>query len=209
MKSFALGARGRAGPAKPLFWLVSATNVAETSQKQDKGGAALQDAIFEVHAHTDAYRELLRAAEQLNQSKYIPPRAEYLDESILLGAFRGERCLGFLRFDIYVIGRDARRPPIHDADRQPLREGFVEAFGVIPEARREGIGQRLQEHAIELCRQRGCYQIRSRSPITSHENYALKLKMGYAIHPSSENDSYYFIKLLRAAPPADPPASRS
>ena len=38
--------------------------------------------------------------------------------------------------------------------------------------------------------------MRLRSPITSHENYALKLKLGYAIHPSQENDSYYFIHVL-------------
>lgn len=71
------------------------------------------------------------------------------------------------------------------------------AFAVLLDHRRHGIGQRLQERAIGLCQQRNCYQIRSRSPITSSENYALKLKMGYAIHPSDKNDSYYFIKTLR------------
>jgi GNAT superfamily N-acetyltransferase len=164
--------------------------------------------IQEVLEGTQEYGDLLRAADRLSQAKYIPLKADYVDESILLGAFRRSRCVGFLRFEIMVIGREAGRPPIYGAYGQPLREGYVEAFGVLPEARREGIGQRLQEHAIALCSQRGCYQIRSRSPIASRENYALKLKMGYAIHPSAENDSYYFVKLLRAAPPADPPASR-
>ena len=41
------------------------------------------------------------------------------------------------------------------------------------------------------------FPIRSRSPITSHENYALKLKMGYAVHPSSQNNSYYLSNLWR------------
>src|SRR4029078_1285972 len=104
--------------------------------------------------------------------------------------------IGFLRFTVQVIGRDVDRPPIYTTNGQPLREGYVEAFGVVSEYRRRGIGQRLQEHALALCRQRGCYQVRSRSPITSQENYALKLKMGYAVHPSPENDSYYFIKTL-------------
>lgn len=31
-------------------------------------------------------------------------------------------------------------------------------------------------------------------PHTSVENYALKLKLDYALQPSHENDSYYFIK---------------
>jgi GNAT superfamily N-acetyltransferase len=160
----------------------------------------MQMTIYEVQENTDAYSDLLHIADQLNQSKYIAVREDYIDESILLGAFCAEHCVGFLRFTLSIIGRDIRRPPIHDAAGQPLREGFVEAFGVVPDARREGIGQRLQEHAIALCRQRGCYQIRSRSPIASRENYALKLKMGYAIHPSAENDSYYFIKTLGSSP---------
>jgi hypothetical protein len=32
-----------------------------------------------------------------------------------------------------------------------------------------------------------------RSPVTSTENYALKLDTGYVLHPSRENDSYYFL----------------
>ncbi len=165
----------------------------------------MQVIISEVQESTNAYRDLLDIAEQLNQSKYIAVREDYIDESILLGAFRAERCVGFLRFNIAIIGRDVRRPPIRDAAGQPLREGFVEAFGVVPNARRQGIGQHLQEHAIHLCSQRGCYQIRSRSPITSHENYALKLKMGYAIQPSADNDSYFFIKTVRSSSAGPPP----
>jgi ribosomal protein S18 acetylase RimI-like enzyme len=151
--------------------------------------------VVEVRDSTDAYTELLDVACQLNQAKYIPVREHHIDESILLGAFFHQRCVGFLRFLIQVIGSDQGRSPIISAG-QPLREGYVEAFGVLPEHRRQRIGQQMQEHAIKLCQVRTCYQIRSRSPITSYENYALKLKMGYAIHPSHENDSYYFIKVL-------------
>jgi hypothetical protein len=35
--------------------------------------------------------------------------------------------------------------------------------------------------------------MRSRSPVTSAENYALKIAAGYVLHPSEENDSYYFL----------------
>jgi GNAT superfamily N-acetyltransferase len=161
-----------------------------------KGAAAMDLTIREIQADTDGYRELLLIADQLDQAKYIAVREDYIDESILLGAFIAGRCVGFLRFTIQVIGRDVQRPPIHDANGQPLREGYVEAFAVIPSERHHGIGQRLQEHVLALCMQRSCYQVRSRSPITSQENYALKLKMGYAVHPSRENDSYYFIKTL-------------
>lgn len=105
--------------------------------------------------------------------------------------------MGFLRLLIQVIDHDEGRPPVRDAAGRPLREGYVEAFAVLPAHRCQGIGQALQERAIALCRERRCYQIRSRSPVSSVENYALKLKMGYALHPSDKNDSYYFIKVLR------------
>ena len=34
------------------------------------------------------------------------------------------------------------------------------------------------------------------SPVTSTENYALKIAAGYVLHPSHENDSYYFLLRL-------------
>lgn len=156
--------------------------------------------IREIATQTNDYMLLLTVAEQLNQARYIPAHETYADRSILLGAFTHDRCVGFLRLLIQVIGRDQQRPSILDATGQPLREGYVEAFGVLVPYRRQGIGQALQEHAIASCREHNCYQIRSRSPVTSVENYALKLKMGYAIHPSNENDSYYFIKTLQHNP---------
>lgn len=155
--------------------------------------------IVTVQEHTEAYHELLHLTGQLDQARYIPVREDHIVESMFLGAFANNRCVGFLRFLIQVIGSDLGRPPITYAGHC-LMEGYVEAFGVDPEWRRQGIGQMMQEQTIAVCRQRGCYQIRSRSPITSHENYTLKLKMRYAIHPSATNDSYYFVKTLGDTP---------
>ncbi len=154
--------------------------------------------IVQVQENTDAYHDLFAVAIQIDQSRYVPATEAHIEESILLGAFVEQQCVGFLRFTIQIIGSDEGRSPIFHLG-EPLREGYVMAFAVVPQHRRQGIGQLLQERAIALCQQRGCYQIRSRSPITSHENYALKLKMGYAIHPSDKNDSYYFIKPLATA----------
>lgn len=144
-----------------------------------------------------AYELLLDTAAQLDQIRYIAPPPGMLNCSVLLGAFTPDQCVGFLRFEIHVIGQGEQRPPIIGPHGQPLSEGYVEAFGVLPDYRRQGIGEALQHYAIDYCRDQHCYQMRSRSPLTSVENYALKLKMGYAIHPSHENDSYYFIKVLR------------
>lgn len=32
--------------------------------------------------------------------------------------------------------------------------------------------------------------------MSSSENYAMKLASGYVLHPSHENDSYYFLRTL-------------
>ena len=40
------------------------------------------------------------------------------------------------------------------------------------------------------------HQMRSRSPVTCPENYALKIAAGYVLHASHENDSYYFYYFL-------------
>jgi hypothetical protein len=54
----------------------------------------------------------------------------------------------------------------------------------------------LQQHAARRCRTAGCYQTRSRSPVTSTENYALKIAAAYVLHPSRQNDCYYFLLRL-------------
>jgi|HigsolmetaAR202D_1030399.scaffolds.fasta_scaffold00989_1 Acetyltransferase (GNAT) family. len=153
-------------------------------------------AIREVLSGTPEYEQLLATADALQQRRYVLMRPSYAERSILLGAFLHNECVGFLHFLIQVIGSDMKRPPIYNSEGEVLREGYIEAFGVLELYRRQGIGQTLQEYVLNYCADHGCYQVRSRSPVTSRENYALKLKMGYAIHPSNENDSYYFIKTL-------------
>jgi GNAT superfamily N-acetyltransferase len=157
----------------------------------------MQMTICEVAEHTEAYYSLMATAEQLDQVRYVLAQKNHC-QSVLFGAFMEAHCVGFLRLVLQTLGQEEQRPPIFDRGAQPLREGYVEAFGVLLSFRRRGIGQALQEYAIAYCRDHHCYQIRSRSPVTSRENYALKLKMGYAIHPSHENDSYYFIKTFQS-----------
>jgi GNAT superfamily N-acetyltransferase len=140
-------------------------------------------------------RVLALAAQVLSQHRHLTSDFPAAQESCVLGAFDGSRCVGFLRYLIQVIGAEEGRPAIMHNDA-PLREGFVEAFGVDPQLRRRGIGTALQQHAARQCRNAGCHQMRSRSPVTSAENYALKIKAGYVLHPSHENDSYYFLLRL-------------
>jgi ribosomal protein S18 acetylase RimI-like enzyme len=152
--------------------------------------------VIETVSGTERFEAILDLADEvLDQRRHIVSAIKTASEDFVLRAFDGNRCLGFLRFYVQVVGSEEGRPPVM-RDGSPLTEGFVEAFGVDPEARGMGIGSALQVSAQELCRVRGCYQIRSRSPISSSENYALKLTDGYVLHPSNENDSYYFLKKL-------------
>ncbi len=152
--------------------------------------------MIEVVSGTERFEAVLSLADDvLDQRRRVVSAIETASEDRVLGAFDGDRCLGFLRLYVQVVGSEEGRPPvIHNGSR--LTEGFVEAFGVHPDARRMGIGSALQRRAQELCRAFGCHQIRSRSPVSSTENYAMKLAAGYVLHPSNENDSYYFLKKL-------------
>jgi GNAT superfamily N-acetyltransferase len=147
------------------------------------------------HGSADFEQVLALAARVLAQDRHLLSSVPGVQESRVLGAFDGIRCAGFLRYLIQVVGAEAGRPAvIHHGE--PLKEGYVEAFGVDPRLRRRGIGTALQQHAARQCQIAGCYQMRSRSPVTSTENYALKIAAGYVLHPSNEHDSYYFLLRL-------------
>jgi GNAT superfamily N-acetyltransferase len=152
--------------------------------------------VLEVQPGTAHLEQvLILAARVLAQDRYLASRIPHALESHVLAAFDGTRCTGFLRYLVQVIGAEEGRPAVmHNGE--PLLEGYVEAFGVDPQRRRCGIGTALQQHAAQRCRAAGCYQMRSRSPVTSAENYALKIAAGYVLHPSRQNDSYYFLLRL-------------
>jgi ribosomal protein S18 acetylase RimI-like enzyme len=152
--------------------------------------------VTEVRAGTAEFELVLGlAAEVLAQDRALSAVFPAACESHVVGAFLGSGCAGFLRYLIQVIGaEEGRSPVLHDG--APLTEGYVEALGVRPWLRRRGIATALHDHAMRQCRIAGCYQMRSRSPVTSTENYALKLAAGYVLHPSPDNDSYYFLTRL-------------
>jgi|GEM_PF-1054584 len=87
-----------------------------------------------------------------------------------------------------------------------LVEGFVQTFEVEEEHRRRGIGSQLQRAAYDECCRRGLYQMRSWSSLDRPSNYALKIALGFAVHPGysylSKQDKWvagtYFVKSCRA-----------
>ena len=156
----------------------------------------MQVQVREVKPGTGSFDDVLDlAARVLAQDNCLTSSFPHAQESHVLGAFDAARCVGFLRYLVQVIGAEEGRPAVW-RDGEPLREGYVEAFGVDPRRRRHGVGTALQQHAAHECRIAGCHQMRSRSPVTSTENYAMKVAGGYVLHPSPDNDSYYFILRL-------------
>lgn len=71
-----------------------------------------------------------------------------------------------------------------------LVEGFVQTFGVEEDYQRRGIGSQLQQAAFAECCQQGLYQMRSWSSLDRPANFALKIALGFAVHPGH----YYLSK---------------
>lgn len=132
--------------------------------------------VVECVNGTKEFQAVLELADQvLAQRRHVLSKKATACDSHVLGAFAGDRCVGFLRLYVQIIGSEEGRPPVLRADT-PLTEGFVEAFGVDPLFRGRGIGSSLQTKALEICRAAGCWQIRSISPVSSTENYSNGLR---------------------------------
>ena len=133
------------------------------------------------HPH---WAEVAALIEALEQTDWVGFRAEWHLSSHLLVANTPTQIVGFLRYVVQEMGVEQDLPPFKLNDRV-LTEGKVIAFGVAPDARRQGIGRALQAQLIQDCRGKNCYQIRSHSGEQNRANHQLKLAMGFAIHSLS------------------------
>ena len=69
--------------------------------------------VSEVRPGTEGFAAVLvLAAQVLEQDRYLTRVFPAAEESHVLGAFRGARCVGFLRYLIQVIGADEGRPAV-------------------------------------------------------------------------------------------------
>jgi GNAT superfamily N-acetyltransferase len=100
-----------------------------------------------------------------------------------LVALQSGEVIGFLTFTVQPISRSEGGPVLCEKG-VPLTEGYVQTFGVREDRRGHGIGTALQEAALRRVRELGCYQLRSWSDVNHPENYAIKLKLGFAAHPA-------------------------
>jgi GNAT superfamily N-acetyltransferase len=157
----------------------------------------MQYRIIEVEQGHSIWNALLEVAPSIGEEivRQLTLQIDWAKSNHILVAMSGERPVGVLRFVTQRLGEDEERPPIVFRG-ETLVEGKVISFGVVPEYRNRGIGRALQEKAIELAREAGCYQLRSRSWYHSKANFHLKMSMGSGIQPSLQDDSVYFIIVL-------------
>lgn len=156
--------------------------------------------IAEWGPQHERWDETLALVAELQQADWVATIAPWHHSSHLLVAFRDGAVAGFLRFVVQEIGPELDRPPIL-FDGRPLTEAKILAFGVLPAFRRQGIGRRLQEAAIERASRLGCYQVRSHSSGANGENHRLKLALGFGVHPIVRGEDtagvYFILPLVR------------
>ena len=131
--------------------------------------------------HPD-WSHLQKLIDDLAQTEWVAFQADWHLSSHILVASQSGRVLGFLRYVVQPIGVEEDEAAVV-LDGKMLTEGKVIAFGVKASHRRKGIGRQLQIQLIQECKAKECHQIRSHSGTESIENHALKLSMGFAMHP--------------------------
>ena len=153
--------------------------------------------IVEVEQGHKIWNELLEVAPSIDEPivRQLDLNLDWAKSNHILVALSDDQPVGVLRFVVQRLGEDEERPPIVFKG-ETLIEGKVISFGVVPKYRNQGIGRALQERAVELAREKGCYQLRSRSWYQSQANFHLKMSMGSGIQPSLQDDSVYFVIVL-------------
>ncbi|MCY4110692.1 MAG: GNAT family N-acetyltransferase [Chloroflexi bacterium] len=139
-------------------------------------------------------------ADAVGQAEYFAYEAEWHLDKHTLVAVKSDRVVGFLRFVVQEIGPDSDRASL-TLRGEPMREAYVLAFGVADDQRRRGVGTALQNELIERAATLGCLQVRSRSAGDRAANHALKLSLGFGVHPTKDTDQgvFFVLRLPQAA----------
>ena len=98
-------------------------------------------------------------------------------------ALNGSDLVGYHIFLLQPLGPEMGVPEIKDRNGTVLQEAKVRALWVEPAFRNRGIGTKLQEATLQKAEAIGAFQVRSRSGLDRVENYAIKIKLGFAAHP--------------------------
>ncbi len=134
----------------------------------------------ESHSRWD---ELKALSKFLGDSPYVFIDDEPRDFYAAVAISPTDEIVGYHVFLIQPIGPEMGIAPVLDKDGGTLHEAKIRGLHVIQAWRNRGIGTRLQKFTLEQAAELGVFQVRSRSDISKAENYAIKIKLGFACHP--------------------------
>jgi GNAT superfamily N-acetyltransferase len=106
---------------------------------------------------------------------------------VYLGAVEGGEVIAHMTLKIQPIRvptGSGEGAILEAPDGETLCEAFVQTFAVDEDHRRRGHGRALQQAATATAKALGCYQLRSWASLDKGANYALKIGLGFAIHPA-------------------------
>lgn len=139
------------------------------------------------HPQWQAYLDHLQRVDVL---RHALDEEQPKQNTYYLGIWQEERIVGHISIQLQPIVAPAtpwsenQDIPILDSSGQVLKETFVQTFAVEGRHQRRGYGRALQQAALDKTRALGGYQMRSWSSTDRPANYALKVAMGFAVHPA-------------------------
>ncbi|GAB4569276.1 MAG: hypothetical protein Kow0077_01530 [Anaerolineae bacterium] len=149
--------------------------------------------VQRLHPADSRWPEFVDHLRRMNMARWVLDAQNHLKPDLYcLAALADDQIAGHLTMKRQPLVTPAtawsgnRSTALTGPDGSPLLEMFVLTFGVEEALRRRGFGRALQLAAIELARGEGCYQLRSWSSQDKPANYALKISLGFAVHPAIE-----------------------
>ncbi len=142
--------------------------------------------VIDVLSFDDqGWEALYEHLERTQNWRWVKSDDQIRDRIVFVSAFTARRAVGHISLLIQPLTVPGNPPsPLTDQGGQILRETFVQTFFVEEEHRRQGLGRRLQEKALEVSASMGCWQMRSWSTPDKTANYRLKLALGFCFCPA-------------------------
>jgi len=151
----------------------------------------MNKSIIEITSEDWRWGDYVAHLERVKMARHALHRGQPIQDGIYLAALEREVIVGHISLKVQPIVVPAtewsqnQALVLRDAVGEVLTETYVQTFAVEEPYRRRGYGRALQAAAVEQTRAQGCYQMRSWSSTDKPANYALKLAMRFAVHPTT------------------------
>lgn len=139
--------------------------------------------VIRITPDNPQWAELLAHLERTGNLRHVSEGQDIKQHLFFLGAIVGKQVVGHISLEKQVLSVPSQPPTAMSLGGKVLWESYVQTFSVEEAYRRQGIGTALQQAAVELSREEGCYQMRSWSSLDKDANYALKFGLGFTFCP--------------------------